>query len=452
MKLRLSFLSLALSCLLLAAGGAQAQGIAAPPAYNVAQRLKAEMQAAAAAHNPQIEHNRAVQAIAKYNQVVASRTFGSTPWGADSLYQVAVLQNTVLKDPNAAIQSLQKLQNNDRSVQFPQSQAAAQLQTTLEDQVDQQNSHKILYKIMGFFVGMFGGRHFSYSYALAILFISVIIRLALAPLSNKQFASMREMQKLQPKIKEMQTRYKNDKELQGRKTMELYKENGVNPAAGCLPMLVQLPILYLLYYMIRLYQYQFVHGKFLWIGSPLAHLVPGGIVASSLEQQDIPLLLLYALSMYVTQKLTVTPSLDPQQAEQQRMMQIMTPFLSTYFFLQWHLPSAFVLYYLVFNILSTAQQKYYMKKRHAGILGETEPDGSSDGGLVKALLATDSSSGGGAKALPAPKNGSDNGSRRGLPNRARPTTPVSENSSNGSVPSAKGVIAPAKVHPKKKRR
>ena len=67
--------------------------------------------------------------------------------------------------------------------------------------------------------------------------------------------------------------------------------------------------------------------------------------------------------MYVTQKMTVTPTMDPQQAETQKMMAIMTPFMTTYFFLQYHLPSAFVLYYLIFNILSTAQQKYYMRKR-----------------------------------------------------------------------------------------
>ena len=83
----------------------------------------------------------------------------------------------------------------------------------------------------------------------------------------------------------------------------------------------------------------------------------------NLGQPDIPLLLLYAGSMYITQRMTITPTMDPQQAETQRMMTIMTPFMTTYFFLQYHLPSAFVLYYLTFNILSTAQQKYYMRQR-----------------------------------------------------------------------------------------
>ena len=78
-------------------------------------------------------------------------------------------------------------------------------------------------------------------------------------------------------------------------------------------------------------------------------------------QPDWPLLILYAGSMYVTQRMTITPAMDPQQAETQKMMTIMTPFMTTYFFMQYHYPSAFVLYYLTFNILSTAQQKYYMR-------------------------------------------------------------------------------------------
>ena len=82
--------------------------------------------------------------------------------------------------------------------------------------------------------------------------------------------------------------------------------------------------------------------------------------------------------MYVTQKLTVTPSIDPAQAEQQKQMAVMMPLFSGFLFLQWHLPSAFVLYYLIFNILSTAQQKYYMSRRHADIHGE--PDVDKDGG------------------------------------------------------------------------
>ena len=186
------------------------------------------------------------------------------------------------------------------------------------------------------------------------------------------------------------------------------------------------------------------------------------ILGTNLGQPDIPLLLLYAGSMYVTQKMTVTP-LDPQQAEQQRMMAIMTPFMTTYFFLQYHLPSAFVLYYLIFNILSTAQQKYYMKKRARD--GHCAGNGGDGGSKTVVPLPTDGAGGGSAKAAsrrtatataprpPPPGPGAPCRSPRRR-TRRRPSAGTSSpgQPSNGATPTARGVIAPAKVHPKKKRR
>ncbi len=154
--------------------------------------------------------------------------------------------------------------------------------------------------------------------------------------------------------------------------------------------------------------------------------------------------------MYITQKMTITPTMDPQQAETQRMMTIMTPFMTTYFFLQYHLPSAFILYYLTFNILSTAQQKYYMRKRS----GDAPPDtGGGDGGSKTLPILPNGTGGGQAKARPASGNGNGaaNGSRRVGNGR---TVPLAEAKSEtvGAAPAAKGIIAPQKVHPKKKRR
>ncbi|MBV9850964.1 MAG: YidC/Oxa1 family membrane protein insertase [Armatimonadetes bacterium] len=452
---------------------------APPPAFAVAQRLQTEAQAAAnyaqaldakdlgnANIQRDIAHRRALQATLKYREVVGSAAYGRGPWGAEALFQEAQVQHQFLHDDNGAIQSLQTLHNNYHGVAFPSAPLAAATLTRLETAVDQANRTtppgSYLYKIIDFFVQLFGGQKFSYSYALAILAISVLVRLALTPLSNKQFASMREMQKLQPYVKEIQAKYKNDKETQMRKTQELYKEHNVNMFGGCGPMLVQLPILIGLYRMIVLYQYQFVHGKFFWVGSALSAQFPQ-VFAPNLGQQDVLLLVLYTASMYVTQKLTVTPSIDPAQAEQQRQMAVMMPLFSGFLFYQWHLPSAFVLYYLVFNILSTAQQKYYMKQHHADIHGEPDVDKDADdtggGPRRKPLLPTEPASGGAAKDLPR-ANGAANGSggRRALPGRdvplaqAKNQTPADGVKSNGATPAAKGVIAPRKVHPKKKRR
>lgn len=85
------------------------------------------------------------------------------------------------------------------------------------------------------------------SYGLAIILLTIIVRLALYPLSLKQMSSMAAMQKVQPRIKVIQEKYANDKQKQNEEMMRLYRENNINPAAGCLPLLIQLPIMILLY-------------------------------------------------------------------------------------------------------------------------------------------------------------------------------------------------------------
>jgi YidC/Oxa1 family membrane protein insertase len=275
---------------------------------------------------------------------------------------------------------------------------------------------------MDFLVNLTGRN--SNSYWLAIVMISLIVKLITWPLSVKQFRSLKETQKLQPSIKELQAKYKNDRETLGRKTMELYQEHGINPMAGCAPMVIQLPIWYLLYTTIRIYEFQFQHGTFLWIGSYLSKLYPH-IFAVDLDQPDIPLLGLYMLSMYIQQRMVVPP--DPQQAEQQRMMAIWTPFMSGFIFLQGHWPSGFLLYYLVFNLLSMLQQKLYMR---------TGPADVAEPGPFDSVPSNTSTAGNGKR------NGSSTDVDAAMENRAF---------SNGAKPAAKGAISP-KIHPKKKRR
>ena len=403
-----------------------------PPAYGVAQRLEAEARDAKGAGNNEIAHRRAYQAVIKLQEVVKSRTFGKSRYAREALRQQADMEENYLNDKNAAIQSLQSLHNtfqDDQTVKPEIDRLAGELNKWNKTFAPPpappiHNLGAALYHIMDFFVNILGRQ--SWSYALAILLISILVKLALTPFSNKQYASMKEMQKLQPDIQELQAKHKNDKELLGRKMMELYKDHGVNPAAGCIGVLPTLPVMYLLYYMISRYQYQFIHGDFLWIGSGLAHQFPN-YLGVNLGQPDIPLLLLYAGSMYITQKMTVTPTMDPQQAETQKMMAIMTPFMTTYFFLQYHLPSAFVLYYLIFNILSTVQQRYYLRRR-AG-----DPP----------MPPTKPSSG----------NGNGSGPTSSIVRLTKDDTGhTNGNGTNGTAPTARGLIEPRKTHPKKKRR
>jgi YidC/Oxa1 family membrane protein insertase len=176
---------------------------------------------------------------------------------------------------------------------------------------------------------------------------------------------MQEMQKLQPHMKKIQEKYKkNPKEMQKR-IMDLYREHKINPLSGCLPLIVQMPILIILYQSVMSIKTQFINGCLFWnqnssFGKVLLFTDTKFLWMPSLLIPDFPLLILYALSMYISQKLTVMPTVDKAQLEQQKMMAWMMPLLFTVMFRSF--PAAFILYWLTFNILSTAQQLFVMKK------------------------------------------------------------------------------------------
>ena len=192
--------------------------------------------------------------------------------------------------------------------------------------------------------------------------IAVFIKAVTFPLLLKTYKSQREMQKIQPILKEIQTKYKGDQaEIQTR-TMAAYKEHGVNPFASCLPSLVQIPIFMLMFRLIQAYEIHFTSGHFLWINPAMAHTAIGQRLGISpdLAHLDMPILIMYAASMYISMKLA--PSPDPQMAAQQRQMSVMMTGMMIFWFIQTRWSSAFLLYYLVQNILSTWQQYVYIYK------------------------------------------------------------------------------------------
>src|SRR5665213_20007 len=136
------------------------------------------------------------------------------------------------------------------------------------------------------------------SYGLDMLLLALVVRLALFPLAQQQFKSMAEMQKVQPLLKALQAQYKGKPQELQTETMALYKEHGVNPLAGCFPMLIQLPILLGLFYAINSQLDKFKTEGFLWIGTPLSHAFPQ-VFATSLAALDMPLFVLYVASMYI---------------------------------------------------------------------------------------------------------------------------------------------------------
>lgn len=203
------------------------------------------------------------------------------------------------------------------------------------------------------------------NYGLAIVLLTIIVKMVLYPLNYKQMQSMVAMQRLQPKLKDIQEKYKKDPQKLQQKMMELYREHGVNPLAGCLPLLIQLPILIALYRaLLKLFRTPGVQNlNFLWIAS----LGQKGI------HQPVDILLPVLAGVTTYWQMRLTPQTGGQE-QMQRMMSLTMPAFITY--ITTTLPAGLGLYWVVFNLLSIAQQ-YIMNKRLIGAGKEAlESEGS----------------------------------------------------------------------------
>lgn len=199
------------------------------------------------------------------------------------------------------------------------------------------------------------------NYGWALVLLAVVIKLVLYGPTKQQFESMKKLQEIQPSMQKIQERYKDDQEAASRELMKLYKENGVNPLGGCLPMVIQLPILWIIWHVIMNYQSIFESSYFLWLGSPLAYKYPE-FLGKSLAGQDALLILIYGFSMYLTQK-TASVSSDPKTAGQQNFMGLFMTVFFTFMMWQWKIPCALIIYWLVFNIFSIVQQILIMNAK-----------------------------------------------------------------------------------------
>ncbi len=193
------------------------------------------------------------------------------------------------------------------------------------------------------------------SYGVAIILLTLIVRIVFFPLTERGNKSMRKMQKVTPKAKEIREKYKDNPKLMNQKTMELYKEEGVNPVGGCLPILLQLPVFFALYAALDS-AVELRHVSFLW--------------ATDLTKPDLvgpafffgygihPLVIIMTVLMVVQQMMTPS-TMDPAQ---QKMMMAMPIVM---LFVLYNLPSGLTLYWTVSQIFSILQMKYslYIAKR-----------------------------------------------------------------------------------------
>ena len=184
------------------------------------------------------------------------------------------------------------------------------------------------------------------SYGMAIILLTIIIKMLLYPLTVKQVKSMKAMQELSPKMKKLQEKYKDNPQLMQQKLGELYKDAGVNPLAGCLPLLVQMPILMGMYYALYNFQYPSEEAAaFLWL--------------PSMSNPD-PLYILPILSAFTTwlqQKMTTTE----MNAQMKIMMTVMPLFIG---WISLNFPSGLVLYWVTMNIVQIAQQWWMYRGDH----------------------------------------------------------------------------------------
>lgn len=178
------------------------------------------------------------------------------------------------------------------------------------------------------------------NYGLAIILLTVLIKLLVYPLTKKQLQSMKAMQRIQPQLQKLQEKYKNNPQVMQQKMMELYQKEGANPMSGCLPMLIQMPILMGMYYTLYNFDYGGAAPSFMWL--------------PSLSETDplYVLPLLSAVTTYLTSR--TMQSSNSNQNQQMKVLTYMMPI-----FIGWislNFPSGLVLYWVTMNVVQIVQQ------------------------------------------------------------------------------------------------
>lgn len=210
--------------------------------------------------------------------------------------------------------------------------------------------------------------NFVNSYGLSIILFTIVVKMLLLPLTIKQTKSTKAMQDIQPKLQEIQEKYKNKPEKQQQEIMNLYKEAKINPLAGCLPLLIQMPILIGLFSVLRepwkygLFAsqaaFETANTGFLWLENLTQ---PGGVSMAILS----------GVSAYIMQ--TVMAPSDPQQQQTMKTMTMVMTAMS--FFWGFTFPAGVALYWTVSNIFSIAQHYLVMSPLKAKL-------GSTEGGAI----------------------------------------------------------------------
>jgi YidC/Oxa1 family membrane protein insertase len=281
-------------------------------------------------------------------------------------------------------------------------------------------------------------------WGLSIVLLTILIRLVLVPLTLKQFHSMRALQTLQPQLKEIQQKYKEDKQRQQQELMKFYKENNVNPLASCLPLVAQLPVFISLFYMLRkdlrdnicpTVQAAYRAAKHLGHSATVACTkgpggphAPGAAHAGFLFIKDLTnsasgatlvvLILLYVGTQLASTLMMSTPTMDPTQ----RKLMMFMPLIFVLFIINF--PAGVIVYWVTTNSWTILQQ-YFVRRR----LGPVAPAPPATGG------GGSGASGGGSGPNGSAPNGSGSGGGLSGLLRGRPKEePVAVSARTGPPP------------------
>ena len=246
------------------------------------------------------------------------------------------------------------------------------------------------------------------NYGVAIILFSILIKILLYPLSIQQMRSANKMKLLQPEMEKLREKYKDDNTKQQQATMKLYSEYGVNPAGGCLPLLLQMPILYSLWSILRS-AIDLRQTEFIWWINDLS--VPDVLVSLPFRiplfniDQFSGLALAMGVTMFIQQKLTIT---DPRQKAMVYMMPVMFTLLFSSF------PSGLNLYYFMFNLVGIIQQVYINKfSKNQLTLDDLKKAPKKEGWFQKKLREAQEVAASQGKTVPGKKAGSGGTERKG---------------------------------------
>jgi YidC/Oxa1 family membrane protein insertase len=227
------------------------------------------------------------------------------------------------------------------------------------------------------------------SWGVSIIMLTVVVRLAILPLTFKQVRSMQDLQRLQPEMKRIQGRFKEDRQRMNQEMMKLYQEHKVNPLGSCLPILLQLPFFISLFYLLRGDEFQSdIRGEesFLFIDN-LAETASGGVL--------VTLIVVYVATQLVSMLIT-TVTADPTQ----RRIMLALPFVFVIFVINFE--TGLIVYWITTNVWTIGQQLLVRKLFPKPDPIEPKPDAGAKPARGKPPSGAKDSSDGGPKKGPPP--------------------------------------------------